>query len=117
MQASHTCFSCSAIRAEDVRRRVARSGQHGSERPEQFFIDKAEEEDADASPHWTRGDYTACADVEGQRACQCERVLRGTKAGSVERAACPIHVPGEDAPAQIQNQNLAEISHSSKGAP
>jgi hypothetical protein len=23
----------------------------------------------------------------------------GTKAGSVERAACPIHVPGEDAPA------------------
>jgi hypothetical protein len=26
MQASHTCFSCSAIRAEDVRRRVARSG-------------------------------------------------------------------------------------------
>jgi hypothetical protein len=26
MQASHTCFSCSAIRAEDVRRRLARSG-------------------------------------------------------------------------------------------
>jgi Integrase zinc binding domain len=26
MQASHTCFSCSAIRAEDVRSRVARSG-------------------------------------------------------------------------------------------
>jgi hypothetical protein len=28
--------------------------------------------------------------------------LRGTKAGSVKRAACPIHVPCEDAPAQIQ---------------
>jgi hypothetical protein len=46
-----------------------------------------------------------------------ERGLRGTKAGTVERAACPIHVPGEDAPAQIQNQDLAEISRSSKGAP
>jgi hypothetical protein len=46
-----------------------------------------------------------------------ERGLRGTKAGSVERAACPIHLPGENAPAQNQNQDLAEISRSSKGAP
>jgi hypothetical protein len=54
-----------------------------------------------------------------------ERGLRGTKAGSVERAACPVHVPGEDAPAQIQFSDvaeiqfpdLAEISRSSKGAP
>jgi hypothetical protein len=46
-----------------------------------------------------------------------ERDWRGTTAGSVERAACPIHVPGEDAPAQIQNRDLAEISRSSKGAP
>jgi hypothetical protein len=38
-----------------------------------------------------------------------ERGLRGTKAGSVERAAYPIHVPGEDALAQIQIQGLAEI--------
>jgi hypothetical protein len=45
-----------------------------------------------------------------------ERGLRGTKAGSVERAACPIDVPGEDAPAQIQIQDLDEISRSSKGA-
>jgi hypothetical protein len=69
-KASHTRFSCSAIRAEDVRRRVARSGRSGTERPEQFFIDKAEQEDADESLHWTRGDYTTRADVEGQRACQ-----------------------------------------------
>jgi hypothetical protein len=46
-----------------------------------------------------------------------ERGLRGTKASSVLRAACPIHVPGEDAPAQIHFQDLAEISRSSKGAP
>jgi hypothetical protein len=46
-----------------------------------------------------------------------ERGSRGTKAGSVKRAACPIHGPGEDAPAQIQFQDLAEISRSSKGAP
>jgi hypothetical protein len=49
-----------------------------------------------------------------------ERGLRGTKAGSAERAAGPIHVPGEDAPAQIQKiqiQDLAELSRSSKGAP
>jgi hypothetical protein len=46
-----------------------------------------------------------------------EKGLRGTKAGSVKRAACPIHVPGEDAPAQIYFQELAEISRSSKGAP
>jgi hypothetical protein len=39
MQASHTCFPCSAIRAEDVRRRVVRSVQSSIERPEQFFID------------------------------------------------------------------------------
>jgi hypothetical protein len=26
VQESHTCFSCSAIRAEDVRRQMARSG-------------------------------------------------------------------------------------------
>jgi hypothetical protein len=41
-----------------------------SERPEQLFIDKAEQEDADASLDRTRGDYTARADAEGQRACQ-----------------------------------------------
>jgi hypothetical protein len=38
----------------------------------------------------------------------------------VKRAACPFHVPGEDAPAQnqkIQIQDLAEISRSLKGAP
>jgi hypothetical protein len=46
-----------------------------------------------------------------------ERGLRGTKAGSVERAACPIHVPGEDPPALIQNHDLAEISRFSEGAP
>jgi hypothetical protein len=58
-------------------------------------------------------------DQEG-RVSGKERGLRGTKAGSVKRAACPIHVPGEDAPTQIQNnqiQDLAEISRSSKGAP
>jgi hypothetical protein len=55
-------------------------------------------------------------DQEG-RAGGKERGLRGTKAGSVGRAACPILVPGEDAPAQIQIQDLAEISRSSKGAP
>jgi hypothetical protein len=49
---------------------TARSRLNCSERPEQFFIDKAEQEDADASLHWTRGDYPARADVEGQRACQ-----------------------------------------------
>jgi hypothetical protein len=43
--------------------------------------------------------------------------LRGTKAGSVERADCPIHMPGEDAPAKIQIQDLAEIARFSKGAP
>jgi hypothetical protein len=49
-----------------------------------------------------------------------ERGLRGTKAGSVERPAGPVHVPGDDAPAQIEQiqiQDLAEISSSSKGAP
>jgi hypothetical protein len=49
-----------------------------------------------------------------------ERGLRRTKASSVERAACPIHVPGEEAPAQIQKiqiPDLAEISRSLKGAP
>jgi hypothetical protein len=55
-------------------------------------------------------------DQEG-RASGKERGLRGTKAGSVERAACPTHVPGEDAPAQIQIQDLAEISRTTKGAP
>jgi hypothetical protein len=57
-------------------------------------------------------------DQEG-RASGKERGLRGTKAGSVEREAWPIHVPGKKAPAQIQNiqiQDLAEISSSSKGA-
>jgi hypothetical protein len=33
-------------------------------------FDDAEQEDADARLHWKRGDYAACADVEGQRACQ-----------------------------------------------
>jgi hypothetical protein len=46
-----------------------------------------------------------------------ERGLSGTKAGSVERAACSIHLPGEDAPAQIQIQDLAEISRISKSSP
>jgi hypothetical protein len=46
-------------------------------------------------------------DQEG-RASGKERGLRETKAGSVEQAARPIHVPGEDAPAQIQIQDLAE---------
>jgi hypothetical protein len=54
-------------------------------------------------------------DQEG-RAGGKERGLMGTKAGSVERAACSIHVPDENAPAQIQNQDLADISRSSKGA-
>jgi hypothetical protein len=70
MQASYTCFPCSAIRAEDVCRRVARSGHSSTERPEQFFIDEAEQDDADASLHWTRGYYTARADAEGQLACK-----------------------------------------------
>jgi hypothetical protein len=35
MQASHTCFPCSAVRAEDVRIRVARSGSHVLCRPDQ----------------------------------------------------------------------------------
>jgi hypothetical protein len=35
-----------------------------------LFIGEAEQEDADASLHWTRRDYAARADVEGQRACQ-----------------------------------------------
>jgi hypothetical protein len=70
MKASHPLFSCGVIGDENVRRRVARCGQHGVERPEQFFIDEAEQEDADASLHWTCGDYTARADDEGQRACQ-----------------------------------------------
>jgi hypothetical protein len=52
-----------------------------------------------------------------ERAGGKERGLRGTKAGSVERPDCPIHVLGEDSPAQIQIQDLAEISRSSKGAP
>jgi hypothetical protein len=55
-------------------------------------------------------------DQEG-RAEGKERVFRGTKAGTVGWAACPIHILGEDAPVQIQNQDLAEISRSSKGAP
>jgi hypothetical protein len=42
-----------------------------------------------------------------------ERGLQGTKAGSEKRAACSIHVSGEDAPAQIKFQDLAEISRSS----
>jgi hypothetical protein len=55
--------------------------------------------------------------VKKARANEKERGLSGTKAGSMERAACPIHIPSEDAPAQIQIQELAEISRSSKGAP
>jgi Integrase zinc binding domain len=39
MQASRPCFPCSAIRAENVRRRMARSGKSGPERPEQLFVD------------------------------------------------------------------------------
>jgi hypothetical protein len=60
------CLPCSAIRAEDVRRRVARSDKHGAERPEKFSIYWNEQEDAYASHHWTRGDNFARADVEGQ---------------------------------------------------
>jgi hypothetical protein len=57
-------------------------------------------------------------DQEGSE-CGIERGLMETKAGSVERAAGPTYVPGEDAQAQIQKiqiQDLAEISRSSKGA-
>jgi hypothetical protein len=46
-----------------------------------------------------------------------QRGLRGTTAGSVERSVCPIHTPGEDAPVQIQNHDLAEISPSSRVPP
>jgi hypothetical protein len=53
MQASSRCFLCSAIWVENLRRQVALSGQHGSERPEQFSINAAEQEDVDASLHWT----------------------------------------------------------------
>jgi transposase InsO family protein len=35
------------------------------ERPQQFVIDLAEQENACASLHWTRGDYAARADIEG----------------------------------------------------
>jgi hypothetical protein len=35
----------------------------------------------------------------------------------VERDARPIHIPGEDAPAEIHIQNIPDISRSSKGAP
>jgi hypothetical protein len=49
---------------------------------------------------------------QGERAGGKERGLRGTRADSVERAACATHVPGEDALAPIQNQDLAEISRS-----
>jgi hypothetical protein len=55
-------------------------------------------------------------DQEG-RAGRTERGLRGTKPDSVERVACPIHIPGADAPAQIQIQNPDEISRSSEGPP
>jgi hypothetical protein len=40
-------------------------------------------------------------DQEG-RASGKERGLRGTKAGFVERAACPIHVPGEEISAPVE---------------
>jgi hypothetical protein len=46
-----------------------------------------------------------------------ERGLKGTTAGSVERVACAIHIPGKVVPAEIQIQDLAEISRSSNGAP
>jgi hypothetical protein len=54
---------------------VARSGQSGIERPEQF---EAEQKDADACLHWTHGDDPSSADVEEQRACQraCQRASR-----------------------------------------
>jgi hypothetical protein len=71
LRPNHRFFPCSAFRVEDVRRRVARSRKSGTDRPKQFSIDEAEQEDADASLHWTRGDYTARTDVEGQRACKC----------------------------------------------
>jgi hypothetical protein len=37
---------------------VARSGQSDTERLEKFSVDEAEKEDADASLHWTHGDFT-----------------------------------------------------------
>jgi hypothetical protein len=54
---------------------------------------------------------------QDRRAGGKERGLMETTAGSVEQAFSLIHVPGKDAPAQIQNQVLAEISRSSNGAP
>jgi hypothetical protein len=70
LQAIHSCFPCCAIRAEDVRRRAARSGQSGTESPEQFFFDEAEQEDGHVRLHWSRGDAPSGADIEEQCACQ-----------------------------------------------
>jgi hypothetical protein len=66
-------------------------------------------------PQMHRKERQVVEDQEG-RACGQERGLRGTKPGTMERAACPIHISDEDAPAQIQIQDLAEIPRSSKGA-
>jgi hypothetical protein len=60
----------SAIRATDVRRRVARRDQSSTERPEQFSIDEAKQDDTHASLHWKRWEDPSRADVEGQRAYQ-----------------------------------------------
>jgi hypothetical protein len=40
-------------------------------------------------------------DQEGGRRVEKRKRLEGTTAGSVERAACPIHKPAAYAPAQI----------------
>jgi hypothetical protein len=63
-----------AIRSEDVCRREARSGQSGTERPEQLSFDEDEQEDVHASHHWTLGDNLSGADADEQ--CAYELVSR-----------------------------------------
>jgi hypothetical protein len=46
-----------------------------------------------------------------------ERGLTGTTAGSVERAACPDHIPGELIPAGIKIRTSLKNARSSKDAP
>jgi IS30 family transposase len=57
-------FACKqVIRA--CRAVLSEPKKYADERPEKFSVYEAEQEDAHASLHWTRGDYTARADVEG----------------------------------------------------
>jgi hypothetical protein len=52
-----------------------------AERSEYFAINAAEQEDAHASFHWTRGDNLARADVEGRCAYQrASRLYQGAEA-------------------------------------